>query len=118
MDHLLDSPYAAAEEQEEMNYCRLYLHASLLSHIATSDGKQVRKECFNPKEIPEEIKFKQEYSTWPNQIKPYEKIWKKWRTALTKMICNLYGLLHQPLGPWKKLDQRQTIRGDEHHVYK
>ena len=117
MDHFMESKEVAAEEHEELNFCRLYLNVKTIAHMATTDGKSKRREMLFPDEIVQQPPFPYPKEEWPRQQRPYKRTWKKWYVALTKTICTSEGVLYTPLGKWTEIEERWTVLSDGDNVY-
>ena len=96
MDILADSQKFTPAEMRRLNYCRLYLRATLLSDIATADGTSV-DPAFEQGDSTLE-------SSWDthskvHQARPDNKTWALWRRANRRWSTRA-GKLHQPLGRW------------------
>ena len=86
-----------------LNQCRLFLHVTTLSDIATIDGTCIRRNCWEGA-TPNSSPF-----LWPKQGTPSAKAWRVWRLYISQ--CYLANDLHHhprqqhlhlqtPLGPW------------------
>ena len=63
---------------QQLNRCRLYLHAETLSDITDGTGNLISKQAYDGRRIPTSSSS----HDWPVQEKPNEIHWKLWRKAL------------------------------------
>ena len=96
MDTLLLMRLRPAEVRQ-INFCRLFLNATLISDITTANGKAIKPHATHGIEITSPVKDEA-----IKQAKPFPPTWAAWRRFL-RVICHPGNklLLKQPLDHWK-----------------
>ncbi len=95
MDHAI-LPTWSPSDARAINRCRLFLCVIYLSDITHGDGRTLMRPTFwGVKPLSSSL-------LWPNQGKPSEYDWRKWRSFLRQEFLQQDGSmnLRQPLGPW------------------
>ena len=114
--HLMDDFFLFNPTRLEtihLNQCRLFLRATTLSDIATTDGHTILRSCWDGNSCLNSDLL------WPIQQKPSGKAWRTWRSYITK--CYLSDddsshvkrtdlTLQTPLGPWLPTHHQLTQR--------
>ena len=86
-----------------LNICRLHLHCTHLSDLATSKGTKLRPTILgNPREPPTPIPPHCSPYSWPPQPAPPRPWWKLWRHYIQLCFLTHEGTLKQPLGEWSQ----------------
>lgn len=103
MDHVLDSGNFSRKQIKMINYCRLYLNATLLSDITDLSGTTI---------LQPDILWTQEFKTARRYIpihqqKPPPRAWKLWEQVTTQLTSNRRRL-RIPLKEWIVSPQRQS----------
>ena len=86
--------YSIAEMQS-INRCRLFLHVTTASDIATGDGYRILDDIFIGKIVHRKDNF-----DWPNQSRPPKAAWDFWSKQLRRHFAPERAQLSSPLGEW------------------
>ena len=88
---------------KQLNYCRLYLQAELLSELCSLDGTHLLPDAWHGRPLPSQSKL-----SWPNQARPAT--WALWRSSIARLFLRNHFppprprpadlALHNPLGLW------------------
>eukprot|EP00957_Ditylum_brightwellii_P027154 2053116-Ditylum_brightwellii.AAC.1 len=80
MDIFLQADIFSSNKLLLLNYCRLFLHITNISDMATSDGRHILSHILSsqPQQLPSPWK-------WPQQQNPNTAVWKMWKKALTTL---------------------------------
>jgi hypothetical protein len=82
-------------ELSQVNYCRLFLKAELISDIITADGKAIRRGAWLG-DAP--IVDQGSHQKWTQQPRPSAKAWQLWRRTLQQVLqTNSEGKLQHAL---------------------
>ena len=117
-DHYLMDSFVAMnfspDQLSSLNDCRMYLQATLLSHICSADGTMIDPYCWHGRSH-----HARRVSNWPSARKPSVNAWTLWRSALRTTFLFPHALhrrLRHPLGPWLTLhDDNWIWWEDEQH---
>ena len=85
-------------ELKRLNHCRLYLQVTLLSEIASADGKTITANYVGGTKSA----HRRSTLTWPRQDRPPLKAWQNWKKRLNQVFCTTAKghRLHTPLREW------------------
>ena len=101
-DQLLMDVFIAAEVDQVtlkwLNWCRLFLHVTTISDIASADGKHINEDSWNGKRTS----FSRSRYDWPRTVRPTEHWWRVWREVLSATLLSdeTSLALTTPLGQW------------------
>ena len=98
MEHLLNLPSITKNKLIQAQQCCLYLGATILADICTSNGLHICAWALTGQDQPRTLKF-----LFPTQSCPLKSVWNMWTRLLHLCFCHRSAMqLSKPLGRWYK----------------
>jgi hypothetical protein len=97
----------AIKQGKRINRCRVYLQATTIADIATTEGNMITEFAWGLDKNPANNQRISKHE-WPRQPRPGPKAWAAWRAALQRYLSKdgKSRYLRQPLGQWTVTPQQ------------